>query len=99
LYIAVLTLWVYGVITEGELPRDAAVKSSAEDYVIRMTSALQRGLASAVGANRTDGLIRAARDALFGCRWELLEEARNVLTRIAGDGANGQVVAPNKMLI
>ncbi|KAL4862521.1 fungal-specific transcription factor domain-containing protein [Aspergillus spectabilis] len=100
LYIAVLTLWVYGVITEGELPRDAAaLKASAEDYVIRMTSALQRGLSSAVGANRTGGLIRATRNALSGCRWELLEEARNVLARISGDGGVGQVVAPNKMLI
>jgi hypothetical protein len=107
LYIAVLTLWVYGIITEGDpLPQtDAAGKASAsasasaEEYVIRMTSALQRGLASAVGANRTGGLIRAARDALSGCRWELLEEASNVLARIAGDGGNGQVVAPNKMLI
>jgi hypothetical protein len=105
LYIAVLTLWVYGVVTEGELPpqTDAAGKASAsasaEEYVIRMTSALQRGLASAVGANRTGGLIRAARDALSGCRWELLEEASNVLARISGDGGNGQVVAPNKMLI
>ncbi|KAL3443311.1 fungal-specific transcription factor domain-containing protein [Aspergillus insuetus] len=105
LYIAVLTLWVYGVITESELlpQTDAAVKDSAsagaEEYVIRMTSALQRGLASAVGANRTGGLIRAARDALAGCRWELLEEASNVLARIAGDGGNGQMVVPNKMLI
>ncbi|KAL2820309.1 fungal-specific transcription factor domain-containing protein [Aspergillus granulosus] len=99
LYIAVLTLWVFGVITEGELPHDV-IKANAEDYVIRMTSALQRGLKSPIGANQTAGLIRAARDALSGCRWELLQEANNVLGRLAGDASgNDPVVAPNKMLI
>ncbi|KAL3465896.1 fungal-specific transcription factor domain-containing protein [Aspergillus heterothallicus] len=102
LYIAVLMLWVYGVITEGELPDGGGGgggKTSAEEYVIRMTGALQRGLVSTAGANRTAGLIRATREALSGCRWELLEEANTVLARLSGDVINSQPSAPNKMLI
>jgi hypothetical protein len=98
LYIAVLVLWIYGMITEGEL-RNGADNAKAEEYIIRMTSALQRGLKSPVGANQTAGLISAVRAALKGCRWELLQEAHHVLGRLSSDSANAPETTQNKTLI
>jgi hypothetical protein len=35
------------------------------------------------GANKTTGLVAAVRDALEGCRWALLEEAKETLGRLS----------------
>ncbi|OOQ83322.1 hypothetical protein PEBR_35100 [Penicillium brasilianum] len=87
LYIAVLTLWIYGQVTEGPaLGGESA--SGAEEYMIRMTRAMQHADSSKPiirGANQISGLIRAVRDALMGCRWELLQEAHFVLRRLGGE--------------
>jgi hypothetical protein len=87
LYIAVLTLWVYGQVTEGPaLGGESA--SGAEEYMIRMTRAMHYAdsLKPIIrGANQISGLIRAVRDALMGCRWELLQEAHYVLRRLGGE--------------
>lgn len=86
LYIAVLTLWVYGLVTEGPA-LDGGV-TGAEEYMIRMTRAMQQANpASPVigGTNQIAGLMRAVRDALIGCRWELLQEAHLVLRRLGGE--------------
>jgi hypothetical protein len=89
LYIAVLTLWVYGVVTEGPSPAsDGDNVKSAEEYMIRMTRAMQEAALSNPiirGANRIGGLIRSVRDALAWCRWELLQEAHLVLRRLGGE--------------
>jgi hypothetical protein len=89
LYIAVLTLWVYGVVTEGPGPAsDGDMVNSAEEYMIKMTRAMQEvSPAKPIvrGANRIVGLIRAVRDALAWCRWELLQEAHLVLRRLGGE--------------
>lgn len=83
LYHAILVLWAYGLLTEG--PSDeGAVLIGAEEYVVRMLSALQRGKGAVVGASRTRGLLAAMADALEGCRWELLEEAYGTLHRLSG---------------
>jgi hypothetical protein len=87
LYIAVLTLWVYGLITEGPAPDDE-ITAGAEEYMIRMTRAMQQTNPTRPiigGTNQIAGLIRAVRDALTGCRWELLQEAHLVLRRLGGE--------------
>lgn len=87
LYIAVLTLWVYGLVTEGPAS-DGETTPGAEEYMIRMTRAMQQAnLKNPVigGTNQIAGLIRAVRDALTGCRWELLQEAHLVLRRLGGE--------------
>ncbi|CAI7665908.1 unnamed protein product [Penicillium manginii] len=87
LYIAVLALWVYGLVTEGP-SSDGGSTVGAEEYMIRMTRAMkQDNSASPVirGTNHIAGLMRAVRDALIGCRWELLQEAHLVLRRLGGE--------------
>lgn len=80
LYHAILVLWAFGLMTEG--PSDELI--GAEEYVVRILSAVQRGKGSITGANKTRGLISAIADALGGCRWELLEEAYLTLRRLSG---------------
>ncbi|KAJ5950083.1 hypothetical protein N7454_001667 [Penicillium verhagenii] len=87
LYIAVLTLWVYGLVTAGPAS-DGEMTPGAEEYMIRMTRAMnQAGAAKSHvgGTKQIAGLIRAMRDALMGCRWELLQEAHLVLRRLGGE--------------
>jgi hypothetical protein len=87
LYIAVLTLWVYGLVTEGPAS-DGGITAGAEEYMIRMTRAMQQANPTnpvICGTNQITGLIRAVRDALMGCRWELLQEAHLVLRRLGGE--------------
>lgn len=87
LYIAVLALWVYGIVTEGPVS-DVAKPTGAEDYMIRMTRTMQQAgptKPTVGGTNQITGLIRAVRDALTGCRWELLQEAHLVLRRLGGE--------------
>ncbi|KAJ5354363.1 uncharacterized protein N7496_012796 [Penicillium cataractarum] len=87
LYVAVLTLWVYGQVTEGPA-LDGESAAGAEEYMIRMTRAIQHADPTKPiisGANQISGLIRAVRDALMGCRWELLQEAHFVLRRLGGE--------------
>jgi hypothetical protein len=82
LYHAILVLWAYGLMVEG--PSDEVVLMGAEEYVVRMLSALQRGKGAVTGAGKTRGLIASMADALEGCRWELLEEAYVTLRRLSG---------------
>ncbi|KAJ5998958.1 hypothetical protein N7451_006768 [Penicillium sp. IBT 35674x] len=84
LYMATLTLWMYGVMTEGSPQLNETDQRSAEEYLIRMTRALKGILPAPVGANQTSGLIHAVRDALEDCRWELLQDAHRVLGRLCG---------------
>ncbi|KAF3396448.1 Zinc finger protein klf1 [Penicillium rolfsii] len=87
LFVAVLTLWVYGLVTEGPVS-DSGTTVGPEEYMIRMTRAMQQAnpTNSVIGGtNEIAGLIRAVRDALTGCRWELLQEAHLVLRRLGGE--------------
>lgn len=81
LYIAMLTLWVRGLVTD-----DTA--SGAEEYMIRMTRAMLQANQTKndfSGTKQIVGLIRAVRDALMGCRWGFLQEAHLVLRRLGGE--------------
>ncbi|KAL3483287.1 fungal-specific transcription factor domain-containing protein [Aspergillus germanicus] len=60
---------------------------TAEEYLAQMLNGLMGDGASGdpgqlKGANRTTGLVAAVRDALEGCRWALLEEAKETLGRL-----------------
>ncbi|VUC29960.1 unnamed protein product [Clonostachys rosea] len=95
LYNTTLILWAYGAVVCGarkssDLGQDHVVdhvahKWSAEEYLSHMLNGLMgdSGLSQLSGTNRTSGLVTAVRLALEGCRWELLEEARETLQRIA----------------
>ncbi|KAJ5777441.1 hypothetical protein N7520_000687 [Penicillium odoratum] len=83
LYVAALTLWMYGVMTEGPASPEIE-ESKAEEYLIQMTRALKGGQMDYVEANQTAGLMRAVRDALENCRWELLQDAHEILGRLGG---------------
>lgn len=95
LYNTTLVLWAYGAVVCGArespgLAQDHTIdngthKWSAEEYLSHMLNGLMGDgdLSQLPGTNRTSGLITAVRLALEGCRWELLEEARETLQRIA----------------
>jgi hypothetical protein len=60
---------------------------TAEEYLAQMLNGLMGDGSSGdhgqlKGANRTTGLVTAVRDALEGCRWALLEEAKETLGRL-----------------
>jgi hypothetical protein len=60
---------------------------TAEEYLAQMLNGLMGDGSSGdygqlKGANRTTGLVTAVRDALEGCRWALLEEAKETLDRL-----------------
>ncbi|KFA46206.1 hypothetical protein S40293_07186 [Stachybotrys chartarum IBT 40293] len=84
LYNMTLVLWAYGAITSGEDSR-ASTRWTAEEYLAHMLNALMGDddAAQLQGANNMAGLIEAVQAALEGCRWELLEEARETLGRIS----------------
>jgi len=78
LYYAILVLWAYGVVMANAdaLAVDCNRLIGAEEYVIRMLSALQGEMGGvSVVASKTAGLVMAAARALEGCRWALLNEA------------------------
>lgn len=95
LYNTTLVLWAYGAVVCGArespgLAQDHTIdngthKWSAEEYLSHMLNGLMGDgdLSQLPGTNRTSGLVTAVRLALEGCRWELLEEARETLQRIA----------------
>ncbi|KAJ5614497.1 hypothetical protein N7528_008151 [Penicillium herquei] len=85
LYIAVLTLWAYGEMKQSDcLPnQDNSREATAEEYMIRMTEALERGLKDPIQGTDVVGLLGATRDALANCRWELLQEACHVLENLS----------------
>ncbi|CAI6101090.1 unnamed protein product [Clonostachys chloroleuca] len=95
LYNTTLVLWAYGAVVCGArvspgLAQEHTIdngthKWSAEEYLSHMLNGLMGDgdLSQLPGTNRTSGLITAVRLALEGCRWELLEEARETLQRIA----------------
>lgn len=91
LYNMTLVLWAYGAITSCvEAPRGEGASRnvrhwSAEEYLAHMLNGLMGDddLAQLQGRNRTAGLVLAVRNALDGCRWELLEEAKETLARIS----------------
>ncbi|KAL2836124.1 fungal-specific transcription factor domain-containing protein [Aspergillus pseudodeflectus] len=61
---------------------------TAEEYLAQMLNGLMGDGSSGdldqlKGANKTTGLVAAVRDALEGCRWALLEEAKETLGRLS----------------
>lgn len=91
LYNVTLVLWAYGAITGGSEDRqDGQARSrsghawSAEEYLVHMLNGFigDGDVAQLQGAHRTGGLISAVKSALEGCRWELLEEAKDTLSRL-----------------
>ncbi|KAL2872302.1 C2H2 finger domain transcription factor [Aspergillus lucknowensis] len=91
LYNTTLVLWAYGAIREGvdEAVVQGQGQWTAEKYLAHMLNGLMgdgdgnMGNDQLKGSNRTTGLVVAVRDALEGCRWELLEEARETLGRLS----------------
>ncbi|KAJ5703892.1 hypothetical protein N7493_011030 [Penicillium malachiteum] len=85
LYIAVLTLWAYGEIKQDNCPsnQDNSREATAEEYMIQMTQALESGLKDCVQVADVAGLLGATRGALANCRWELLQEACQVLENLS----------------
>lgn len=91
LYNTTLVLWAYGAIVDGpeevgghRRSRNSFCQWTAEEYLGHMLNGLMGDgdLSQLRGTNRTTGLITAVRIALEGCRWELLEEAKETLSRI-----------------
>lgn len=90
LYNVTLVLWAYGAIMDepknmGDQHESRESRWTAEEYLSHMLNGLigDGDLAHLQGTNRTSGLITAVQVALEGCRWELLEEAKETLTRIS----------------
>jgi hypothetical protein len=71
LYHATLVLWAYGILTEGKSTEHV----SAGEYLVQMLNGLMDQHTRLTGTNRTTGLLTEVKDALSGCRWELLQEA------------------------
>ncbi|KAH8653798.1 fungal-specific transcription factor domain-containing protein [Xylariales sp. PMI_506] len=65
--------------------RGKSLQWSAEEYLAHMLNGLMgdSDLSQLQCTNRTAGLITAVRTALEGCKWELLEEARDTLGRLS----------------
>jgi hypothetical protein len=85
LFNAVLVLWGYGQMVEtGEIEEAGDAVTRAEEYLARMLIALESKGNSAAYAKRTRGLILSMRHAFEGCRWELLDEAYQILGRLSG---------------
>ncbi|KAL2835859.1 fungal-specific transcription factor domain-containing protein [Aspergillus pseudoustus] len=85
LYNTTLVLWAYGAIREGtDEPVAQGQQWTAEEYLAHMLNGLmgEGDLVQPKGSNRTTGLVVAVRNALEGCRWELLEEAKETLSRL-----------------
>ncbi|KAJ6031054.1 hypothetical protein N7540_001786 [Penicillium herquei] len=85
LYIAVLTLWAYGEMKQDTCTsnQDNYRGATAEEYMIQMTQSLERGFKDPIQVNDMVGLLGATRDALANCRWELLQEACQVLENLS----------------
>jgi hypothetical protein len=64
-------LWAYGILTEGKSTEHV----SAGEYLVQMLNGLMDQHTRLTGTNRTTGLLTEVKDALSGCRWELLQEA------------------------
>jgi hypothetical protein len=89
LYNTTLVLWAYGAIMNGieeytDRPRNTP-QWSAEEYLAHMLNGLMgdNDISRLRGANRTSGLIRAVHSALEGSRWQLLEEAKEILNGLS----------------
>jgi hypothetical protein len=84
LYNAILVLWAYGQTVETTEGGNAdATIIGAEEYLARMLSRLENKQDSAAYAQRTKGLLMSTRHVFEGCRWELLEEAYQTISRLA----------------
>lgn len=90
LYNTTLVLWAFGAIRDEAEETGAHDRSrdthqwTAEEYLAHMLNGLMGDgdLSQLKGTNRTLGLVTAVRTALEGCRWELLEEAKETLSRL-----------------
>jgi hypothetical protein len=90
LYLATLILWAYGFMAGETRSRARCSSHSAEEYLVRMLVSLRNGDGDEdIGsvAQQTCELLRAVRETLEGCRWELLQEAYETLGRLIEDGA------------
>lgn len=87
LYIAALVVWCYGYALEGPI-QPAVELSTAEEQQADMESFLRQvggvrepnELEMLKGRNRCQGLLMVLREKFGGTRWELLDEAGNLLT-------------------
>lgn len=57
---------------------------SAEEYITHMLNELMSGFDHPSRAYDTRGILAVVREALSGCRWELLQEAHATLGRLIG---------------
>lgn len=55
---------------------------SAEEYITHMLNELMTGSDHPSKAYDTSGILTVVREALSGCRWELLQEAHSTLGRL-----------------
>lgn len=92
IYYAALVVWCYGFAKEGPTkepipPRDrpGAQRRSMEDYLNKFYRYDAKGeyayLAEMEGLNGNTGLLMIVSSCFKDCRWELLKEAQNLLTR------------------
>lgn len=95
LYNTTLVLWVYGAIIDGS--EDSSDQGqcrnmprwTVEEYLSHMLNGIteEGDMAQRQFANRTSGLIAAVQRALEGCRWGLLREANETLSRMSTETA------------
>lgn len=85
LYNTVLVLWAFGATTASSETSTATAEWTAEEYLSYMLNALMGDgdLSRLQAASNIGGLIKTVHKAMENCRWELLEEAREILGRIS----------------